>query len=212
MDIQNATLTCIKWKHITELHDLYQLIQEQTRITAHSATLIDHLYVTTTENVTESSVPKIAVSDHYPICFTRSRAKRQLRRHDHKSIKYRCLKFFNENNFSNDLSLASNTLHTTDADINQNFENCCTIFSEVLDKHAPVKSKRIKHETQPEWLNDDIKHAAKTRDTYHKNWHQYKTWRNRTNSLIRKAKSELLAKSIAENKNNSFLWKVIEKQ
>ena len=75
VDIQNATLTCIKRKHITELHDLHQLIQEPTRITAHSATLIDHLYVTTPENVTESFVPKIAVSDHYPICFTRSTAK-----------------------------------------------------------------------------------------------------------------------------------------
>ena len=122
------------------------------------------------------------------------------------------LEYKNSNHFCNDLSLASNTLHTTDADTNQNFENWCTIFSEVLDKHAPVKSKRIKHETQPEWLNDDIKYAAKTRDTYHKNknWHQYKTWRNRTNSLIRKAKSELFAKSIAENKNNSFLWKHVK--
>ena len=82
----------------------------------------------------------------------------------------------------------------------------------MLDKHAPVKSKRIKHETQSEWLNDDIKHAAKARDTYHKNknWHQYKTWRNRTNSLIRKAKSELFANLIAENKNNSFLWKHVK--
>ena len=150
VDIQNTTLTCIKWKHITELHDLHQLIQEPTRITAHSATLIDHLYVTTPENVTESFVPKIALSDHYPMCLTCSTAKRQLKRHDHKSINYRCFKKFNENDFCNDLSLALNALHTTDADTNQNFENWFTIFSEVLDKHAPVKSKRIKQETQPE--------------------------------------------------------------
>ena len=209
---QNATLTCIKWKHITELYDLHQLIQEPTRITAHSSTLIDHLYVSTPENVTESFVPKIAVSDHYPICFTRSTAKRQLKRHDHKSINYRCFRKFNENDFCNDLSIALNTLHTSNSDTNQNFDNWCTIFSEALEKHAPVKSKRIKHEIQPEWLNDDIKSAAKKRDTYHKhkNWHQYKIWRNRTNSLIRKAKSELFAKSIAENKNNSFLWKHVK--
>ena len=50
------------------------------------------------------------------------------------------------------------------------------------------------------------------RDTYHKhkNWHQYKIWRNRTNSLIRKAKSDLFSKSIAENKHNSFLWKHVK--
>ena len=59
VDSQNATLTCIKWKHITELYDLHQLIQEPTRITAHSSTLIDHLYVSTPENVTESFAQKL---------------------------------------------------------------------------------------------------------------------------------------------------------
>ena len=92
--------------------------------------------------------------------FTRSTAKRQLKRHDHKSINYRCFRKFNEN-FCNELSIALNTLHTSDSDTNQNFDNWCTNFSEVLEKHAPVKSKRIKHEIQPKWLNDDIKSAAK---------------------------------------------------
>ena len=71
---------------------------------------------------------------------------------------------------------------------------------------------KAKHETQPAWLNDNIKPAAKTRDTYHNhhNWCQYKFWRNKTTSLIRKAKSDIFAKSIAENKTNSFLWKLVK--
>ena len=137
VDIQNATITCMKWKHITELHDLHQLIQEPTRIMAHSATLIDHLYVTTPENVTESFVPKIAVSDHYPICITRSTAKRQVKRHDHKSINYRCFKTFNENDFCNDLSLALNTLHATDADTNKNLKTGVLSFQRCLTNMHP---------------------------------------------------------------------------
>ena len=49
---------------------------------------------------------------------------------------------------------------------------------EVLNRHAPLKNKRVKRETQPEWLNDCIKSASKKRDYYHKHidWKQYKYW------------------------------------
>lgn len=75
-----------------------------------------------------------------------------------------------------------------------------------------MKSKRVKHDTQPDWLSEEIKNAIRTRDAYHKhkNWSQYKVWRNKTNALIRKAKKELFSNSIAENKTNSFLWKYIK--
>ena len=32
---------------------------------------------------------------------------------------------------------------------------------DIFDKHAPMKSKRVKHETQHEWINDEIKMAIK---------------------------------------------------
>ena len=89
-----------------------------------------------------------------------------------------------------------------------NFSSWCIKFSEVYNRHAPIKTKRVKRDTQPEWFNEDIKSASKARDTYHKheNWTQYKYWRNKTTALIRKAKSELFTKSIAENKPTSYLW------
>lgn len=99
VNVQNETLMSTKWKHVIELHDLHQLINESTRITAHSETLLDHLYVSRPEKVTEVSVPKIAISDHYPICFTRSTSKRQFKSYDHKEIQYHCFKQFQEENF-----------------------------------------------------------------------------------------------------------------
>ena len=41
-------------------------------------------------------------------------------------------------------------------------------FMQVFNKHAPVKSKRVKRETQPDWYNDEIKNATKNRDESHK--------------------------------------------
>ena len=37
----------------------------------------------------------------------------------------------------------------------------------VLNKHTPVKTKRVKRNTQPEWISDEIKTVIKKRDTFH---------------------------------------------
>ena len=74
-EIKNGILTNIDWKHIVELQDLQQLIEEHARVTARSETLIDHLYVSTSDIVTDISIPSTAIGDHYPICFTRSTSK-----------------------------------------------------------------------------------------------------------------------------------------
>ena len=87
------------------------------------------------------------------------------------------------------------------------------LVTSVLDRHAPIKSKRVRRERQPEWYNNDINEASRKRDTYHnkKNWSQYKYWRNKTNTLIRKSKSEFFSNAIKDNKTNSFLWKHVKK-
>ena len=83
---------------------------------------------------------------------------------------------------------------------------------DIFDKHAPIKSKRVKHETKPEWINDEIKTAMKHRDTYHKRkgWKQYNFWRNKTITLIRTSKRDFFTRSVSENKETSFLWKHVK--
>jgi endonuclease/exonuclease/phosphatase family metal-dependent hydrolase len=48
-----------------------QLVNEPTRVTSTSKTLIDHIYTNTKENVLEVMVPKIGISDHFAIFLTR---------------------------------------------------------------------------------------------------------------------------------------------
>ena len=75
IDIKAGKLSNTKWKHVIQTNDLHQLIDEPTRVTAHSETIIDHLYTTTPESVKDIHIPKVAVSDHYPIQFTRLTGK-----------------------------------------------------------------------------------------------------------------------------------------
>lgn len=62
VDLKNGILTNTAWKHIVELHDLQQLLEENTRVTAHSETLIDNLYASSSDKVTDRSVPSILSS------------------------------------------------------------------------------------------------------------------------------------------------------
>lgn len=94
----------------------------------------------------------------------------------------------------------------------ENLKKWTKTVLEILNRHAPIKCKRVKRETQPEWLNEDIKAAGKKRDSYHKqkDWKQFKYWRNQCTSLTRLAKRDFFSTAIANNKDNSYLWKHIK--
>lgn len=156
-------------------------------------------------------MPCVATSDHYPVCFTRTLSKKQIKKRSHLSIKYRCFKKFNEDKFLADLSLVLSSLQFS-TDTNTNFDIWIKSFLSVLDKHAPIKSKRVKRETQPDWYNEDIKTASSKRDMFHKlkNWSQYKYWRNKTNKLIQNSKKDFFSNAVQDNKSSSFLWKHVK--
>ena len=77
---------------MVETNDLHQLIKEPTRITAHSSTIIDHLYTSKPDLVMDLLVPNIAVSDHFPKQFTRVTGKYHTKRNFHTTIQYRSYK------------------------------------------------------------------------------------------------------------------------
>ena len=70
--------------------------------------------------------------------------------------------------FLNALSNSLNALIISQTDSNQNIDNLSQIQINVLSHHAPLKSKRIKKDKQPKWINEDIKEADRNRDINHK--------------------------------------------
>ena len=84
-------------KHLCSIYDLFsfsQLIEEPTRVTLGTATLIDHIATTCPNNVLESGVLKISMSDHYMVyCIRKVNGSFEK---DHKVIKTRNMKNFSE--------------------------------------------------------------------------------------------------------------------
>ena len=85
------------------------------------------------------------------------------------------------------------------------------MFSDVIDKHVPLKQHRVKKIKQPEWLTSEIIDSIKTRDHYEAigDTDQYKKWRNNVVNLIRKAKKKNYEKLIEEGANQpTTIWKI----
>ena len=70
---------------------LTQLVNSPTRVTSTTSTLIDHIYTSNEENILDTHVSQIGLSDHYAI-FCCRKINFSLKSSSHKSIKYRSFK------------------------------------------------------------------------------------------------------------------------
>ena len=92
------------WSEYMECFGLIQLVSGATRVTNDSQTLIDHIYSNCPENVNSLDIPKIGLSDHFPVFFTRKMHVQPPKR-KHYTISYRSFKTFDESKFVDDLKL-----------------------------------------------------------------------------------------------------------
>ena len=90
------------WLDLAENFQLQQLVIEPTRISSNSATLVDHVFTSSCIKVRAVKVPKICLSDHYPICVVFKENFGY--KHSHTSMKYRSFKNVDQDMFLEDLN------------------------------------------------------------------------------------------------------------
>ena len=137
-----------KWMNLIQLFDLSQLISTPTRITQSSSTIIDHIYTSNTENITETFVPHYAISDHFPVCFKR-KINAKISKSDHITTSYLCFKMFDESLFLTDLTSCLETFELNRKTVDEDFAVWHSILTQCLDRHAPIKIKRVKSARLP---------------------------------------------------------------
>ena len=91
------------WLEYMESFGLHQIVNMPTRVTDQSATLIDHIYSNTYANVLTSVVPKLGLSDHFPVFVSRKTNGASDVKNTHYTISYRSFKNFDENKFIDEL-------------------------------------------------------------------------------------------------------------
>ena len=199
------------WDSTTTLLGLEQMVNSSTRITPSSSTLIDHIYTNKPTAVTDVSVGSLSISDHFPISCCWSTKLPKVKKGGHTFITYRSFKRFNENDFLFDLSNAPFSDIYNESDPNNALSMWYQTFLTVLNKHAPLKRKRVKHAVLPPWLNQDIIKAMDERDKLkqEKRFDEFKQERKRVRLLVRQAKKSLVDRLIKQEKDVSSLWRAM---
>ena len=60
------------WLELMESFNYSQLVDKLTRISQHSSTLIDHIFSNAPNTISPISVPQYSISNHVPVCLTRT--------------------------------------------------------------------------------------------------------------------------------------------
>ena len=80
----------------------------------------------------------------------------------------------------------------------------------VMDRHFPMKRKRIRRSTHP-WLDGTVLRQMRHRDMVHKkavrsgcisDWNEYKHLRNQVTSMNRKARKHYFSEKLEQNRSN----------
>lgn len=200
------------WDATFSQFHLTQLVQSPTRVTHTSATLIDHIYTNKPVAVKTVSVSNLSISDHYPIMCKWSMKIPKTKKKHHVNITYRSFKTFSQTAFLSDLSKTpfDNVLHTNDPEVA--LTTWYELFLEVLDRHAPIRKKRVKQLTLPPWLTKEIMQASKDRDDLKKArcFNEYKRQRNQVKYMIREAKRNFVQSKIKDSSNKSSVWQIVD--
>ena len=141
-------------KEFCSVFSFKQLIKNATRIIYNNtSSLLDHILTNSLENISQSGIINIGISDHLLIYCTRK--INSLRSFSHKEIKCRSLKKHKEEDFKKILNSIKFPYYETFNDVNRAYDDFFEKLINAINKIAPMKVTRIKNDT-PDWFDLEI--------------------------------------------------------
>ena len=122
---------------ITDLYGLHHLINEPTRVTDTTSTLIDLIYTNYPDKVVCSGVCHVSISDH-SLIFAYRKLSIGVASKRHNTIKYRSFKNFNRDYFRSDIASQNWDALDNFQDPNDMWREWKIKFLNVVDTHAPL--------------------------------------------------------------------------
>ena len=213
------SMTLNKTKHIVQIYKTYglvQVIKEATRTTSDTHTLIDHIVTNKIDRIAESGVMPCGISDHDVIYIIRHARLSKMKK-DPKILSVRdTRKLDNDRLLENLRELPFGLIKDTSNNPEDLWLKWKTFFLNILDKHAPVKTIRVRGNNLP-YVTAEVKSMMRQRDylsgkankTGSKYLRQaFQQVRNKVDFTLRNLKSEYYTRKIEENKNNlKNTWK-----
>ena len=204
-----------KIKDLCSSLSLKQLIEEPTRVTPHSSTLLD-LIMTNSVNISKAGVIDPGVSDHSLIYVIR---KFKRPKGEPKIIRVRSFKNFVDDDFLRDLRNSDWSYFLNFTDLDQSCDIFNSIVKTVADKHAPFVTHKIKGKIEA-WVTNDLLQAIKERNYFKKkanqtksiiDWNNFTQKRNQVNNMKNTLKQDYFNTLLTDNaKRPKQLWKTLK--
>ena len=198
---------------------LYKLITTPTRITVNSATLIDNIFTNLTQSKCTSGTICTDVTDHLPVfsLFNIDNYERH-----RKTFQSYTRKISNENIAAllGELYRIDWTFLNNLQDIEQMYDAFLSVITIAYNKCLPLvpnKSERLK--IRKPWINKSLIRCIQKKNKLYKkfihnrsfvNENKFKSYRNKVNNLLRKAKKHYFCLKFGNSKNDiKGTWKTI---
>ena len=201
---------------LCDTFDLTNLINKKTCTKKSEGSSLDVLLTNHPRCFQHTCVIETALSDHHKLIG--SFLKTKFRRLPPKNIFYRDFKKFDENKFLNEIS----AINFDDEFARENMEKYDVLssrFGSVLDKHAPLKSKKVRGNQKPfvtKELSKSIMKRSRLRTKYNKwksreNFVAYRLAKRECDILTEKAKSQYFSNATSKGlMTNKEFWKVMK--
>ena len=134
-------------------HSLTQPISQPTRISESSSSLIDLIITTPDVPISSSLILDCAITDHLPILLDLALP---VLKSAPSSTKRRSFKHFSEADFVEDLWTVPWCIIDLFDYVDDKVSAFNTLFQEILEVHAPIKSVRVKKNPAP-WISKSIR-------------------------------------------------------
>ena len=204
-----------KIKDLCSSLSLKQLIEEPTRVTPHSSTLLD-LIMTNSVNISKAGVIDPGVSDHSLVYVIR---KFKRPKGEPKIIRVRSFKNFVDDDFLRDLRNSDWSYFLNFTDLDQSCDIFNSIVKTVADKHAPFVTHKIKGKIEA-WVTNDLLQAIKERNYFKKkanqtksiiDWNNFTQKRNQVNNMKNTLTQDYFNTLLTDNaKRPKQLWKTLK--
>ena len=146
--------------HATRLHGLSQPIKEPTRITEHTMTAIDLIFVNNLHHIVSHGVQEFAASDHSVVFAVK---KAGVCKAHAEICETRSFKRYNKEQFHSEVADIPWSVVESFDDLNDAVSAWNTLFIDVANRHAPIKKLRIKRAIKP-WITKELKELMAERD------------------------------------------------
>ena len=201
---------------IFDMFNMQNVINEPTRVTPTTSSLIDLIVTTRKDLVTSSATVPLGLSDHNLIYAT---LRLKNKRPPPTIIKTRDYKKLDEMVFHRDISTAPFDVGSVFDDPDDRLWAWQTLFLDICNDHVPYKEVKIRSQSAP-WITNEIRYKRNKRFKVFKEaistkradkWSEYKKIRNEVISDIRKAKASYFNNMFNEVKDTGAYWNLIKK-